>query len=133
MQPDPPFRIVDCTLREGEQFARAEFSTQERLEIARALDVVGDPWTLLIVREALFGAHRFSDFVERLQAAQAREFHPELRAGRGAQAAYECIRADIPALQGDRYMGPELDHAHELVGSGALRRAAEGAVGALKA
>lgn len=71
--------------------------------------------------------------IEFYTAAQAREFHPELRAGRGAQAAYECIRADIPALQGDRYMGPELDHAHELVGSGALRRAAEGAVGALKA
>lgn len=41
MQPDPSFRIVDCTLREGEQFARAEFSTEERLAIARALDAFG--------------------------------------------------------------------------------------------
>jgi DNA-binding HxlR family transcriptional regulator len=30
--------------------------------IARALDVVGDPWTLLVVRDAFFGARRFDDF-----------------------------------------------------------------------
>jgi DNA-binding HxlR family transcriptional regulator len=30
--------------------------------IARALDVVGDPWTLLVVRDALFGVRRFEDF-----------------------------------------------------------------------
>ncbi len=30
--------------------------------IAQTLDVVGDPWTLLIVRDALFGTTRFDDF-----------------------------------------------------------------------
>jgi len=30
--------------------------------IARALDIVGDPWTLLVVREAFFGTRRFEDF-----------------------------------------------------------------------
>jgi len=30
--------------------------------IAQTLDVVGDPWTLLIVRDALFGIKRFDDF-----------------------------------------------------------------------
>jgi DNA-binding HxlR family transcriptional regulator len=39
--------------------------------IARTLDVVGDPWTLLIVREAFFGAHRFSEFRERLGIPRA--------------------------------------------------------------
>jgi homocitrate synthase len=34
-------QIVDTTLREGEQFARAQFSTQHKLEIARALDAFG--------------------------------------------------------------------------------------------
>lgn len=34
--------------------------------IARTLDVVGDPWTLLIVRDALFGVTRFDDFQRRL-------------------------------------------------------------------
>ena len=30
--------------------------------IARALDVVGDPWTMLVVRDAFFGVRRFEDF-----------------------------------------------------------------------
>jgi DNA-binding HxlR family transcriptional regulator len=30
--------------------------------IAQTLDVVGDPWTLLIVRDAMFGTTRFEDF-----------------------------------------------------------------------
>ncbi len=34
-------RIIDSTLREGEQFARAHFTTQQKLEIARALDAFG--------------------------------------------------------------------------------------------
>ena len=37
----PPFRIVDCTLREGEQFALAAFTSEERLSIARELDAFG--------------------------------------------------------------------------------------------
>ena len=69
--------------------------------------------------------------IEFYTAAQAREFNLDLRAGNGAQAAYERLRADIPALKQDRYMGPELDHAHELVSSGALLAAAEAAVGKL--
>lgn len=31
--------------------------------IASALDLIGDKWTLLILRDMLFGARRFSDFV----------------------------------------------------------------------
>lgn len=34
--------------------------------VARALDVVGDPWTLLIVRDVFWGYHRFGEFQERL-------------------------------------------------------------------
>jgi homocitrate synthase len=34
-------KLVDTTLREGEQFARANFRTQDKLEIARALDTFG--------------------------------------------------------------------------------------------
>jgi DNA-binding HxlR family transcriptional regulator len=37
--------------------------------IARSLDVVGDPWVLLILREALFGASRFEQFRSRLEVA----------------------------------------------------------------
>jgi homocitrate synthase len=34
-------KLIDSTLREGEQFARANFRTEDKLEIARALDTFG--------------------------------------------------------------------------------------------
>jgi DNA-binding HxlR family transcriptional regulator len=37
--------------------------------IARALDVVGDPWVLLVLREALLGARRFEQFRDRMEIA----------------------------------------------------------------
>jgi DNA-binding HxlR family transcriptional regulator len=38
--------------------------------IARALDLVGDWWTLLIIREAFLGVRRFADFREHLGIAR---------------------------------------------------------------
>jgi homocitrate synthase len=38
---DPGWKIIDTTLREGEQFAKANFRTDDKLEIARALDTFG--------------------------------------------------------------------------------------------
>src|SRR3546814_2325561 len=38
--------------------------------IARALEVVGDWWSLLLVREAFHGQQRFSDFEKRLGIAR---------------------------------------------------------------
>jgi DNA-binding HxlR family transcriptional regulator len=38
--------------------------------IARALDVIGDWWSLLIVRDALFGKRRFSEFHKSLGLAK---------------------------------------------------------------
>jgi len=40
-----------------------------RCSIGRALEVIGDRWSLLILREALQGVTRFSDFRERLHVA----------------------------------------------------------------
>ncbi|MEM7271535.1 MAG: helix-turn-helix domain-containing protein [Actinomycetota bacterium] len=34
--------------------------------VAQTLEIVGDPWTLLIVRDAFFGITRFADFQRRL-------------------------------------------------------------------
>lgn len=36
-----PFKIVDTTLREGEQFSTASYSQEEKIQIARALDRFG--------------------------------------------------------------------------------------------
>ncbi len=38
--------------------------------IARALDVIGDWWSILIIREALFGARRFGEFQKKLGLAK---------------------------------------------------------------
>jgi homocitrate synthase len=37
----PTWKLIDVTLREGEQFAKANFRTEDKLEIARALDTFG--------------------------------------------------------------------------------------------
>ena len=39
--PAPRWKLIDSTLREGEQFARANFRTEDKLEIARMLDAFG--------------------------------------------------------------------------------------------
>ncbi|WP_420451946.1 winged helix-turn-helix transcriptional regulator [Ilumatobacter sp.] len=49
---------------------RTSFDTM-RCSIAQALDVVGDPWTLLVVREAFFGTTRFDDFQRNLSIPRA--------------------------------------------------------------
>jgi DNA-binding HxlR family transcriptional regulator len=41
----------------------------ERCPIARSLDVVGDPWVLLVLRQALQGARRYEDFRRNLSVA----------------------------------------------------------------
>ena len=69
--------------------------------------------------------------IELVAAAQAREFHRELRAGRGAQAAYQALRARVAPLDHDRFLHRDLVAAWELVASGELVRAVEAAVGGL--
>ena len=39
--------------------------------IAKALDIVGDPWTMLILRDALLGVRRFETFSTRLGIPRA--------------------------------------------------------------
>ncbi|WP_460441832.1 winged helix-turn-helix transcriptional regulator [Amycolatopsis stemonae] len=47
-----------------------EYSNQS-CSMVRALEIVGERWTLLIVRDAVFGVRRFSDFVEHLGIPRA--------------------------------------------------------------
>lgn len=44
--------------------------TNERCSIAATLEVVGDPWTLLILRDAFNGVKRFEQWQERLGVAR---------------------------------------------------------------
>src|SRR3954447_7007537 len=39
--------------------------------LARALEIVGERWTLLILRDAFFGVRRFSDFAAHLDISKA--------------------------------------------------------------
>ena len=43
----------------------------QQCSLARALEVVGERWTLLIVRDAFFGVRRFSDFAAHLHIPRA--------------------------------------------------------------
>ena len=47
---------------------RSDWS-EEACPMARGIDAIGDPWTLLILREALAGARRFDDFKRRIAAS----------------------------------------------------------------
>ena len=48
---------------------RISFSDR-RCSLAQSLEVIGEWWTLLIIREAYFGTRRFSDFQSRLGIAR---------------------------------------------------------------
>ncbi|MEU8799993.1 helix-turn-helix domain-containing protein [Spirillospora sp. NPDC048819] len=44
---------------------------EQDCSLARALEVVGERWTLLIVRDAFYGVRRFSDFLVHLDIPRA--------------------------------------------------------------
>ncbi|MEU1305715.1 winged helix-turn-helix transcriptional regulator [Streptomyces shenzhenensis] len=47
-----------------------DYATQE-CSIARALEVVGERWTLLVVRDAIYGVRRYNDFLVHLGIPRA--------------------------------------------------------------
>ena len=47
---------------------RSDWSDDE-CPIARGLDILGDPWTVLILREVFSGNHRFDTIRDRLEVA----------------------------------------------------------------
>jgi DNA-binding HxlR family transcriptional regulator len=93
--------------------------------LARTLEVVGERWTLLVLRDCLFGVRRFSDLRERLDIPRAMlsarlaalvdegllERHP-YRPGRDEYLPTEQALALWPSLYalmqwGERYRGAE--------------------------
>ncbi len=71
--------------------------------------------------------------IELVCAAQGREFHADLEAGRGARAARRALRTCVKPLKADRYLREDLDAAHRLLVSGELVAAVESACGPLEA
>ncbi|WP_372511405.1 winged helix-turn-helix transcriptional regulator [Streptomyces cylindrosporus] len=47
-----------------------DYATQE-CSIARALEVIGERWTLLVIRDALYGVRRYNDFLLHLGIPRA--------------------------------------------------------------
>jgi histidine ammonia-lyase len=60
--------------------------------------------------------------LELLTAAQALEFHRPLRAGQGVERAHQRIRAEVPALESDRILYPDIAAVEALVRGGAFCR-----------
>jgi DNA-binding HxlR family transcriptional regulator len=79
--------------------------------VARALDLVGERWTLLVVRELLFGPKRFSDLVRGLPGISQNVLSQRLRELAGAGLAER------------RRMGPPVSgQVYELTERGAALR-----------
>ncbi|HVV08428.1 helix-turn-helix domain-containing protein [Amycolatopsis sp.] len=73
--------------------------THERAEcpVARAVDVIGDRWSLLIVRDAFDGITRFSDFQRNLGLAK------NILASRLRDLTAAGILEAVPAAEGSAY------------------------------
>jgi len=69
--------------------------------------------------------------IELLCAAQGVDFRGREQLGLGTAAAYALLRKDVPTLENDRILYPEMDRSEALIRSGALLREAERAVGKL--
>jgi histidine ammonia-lyase len=69
--------------------------------------------------------------IEALVAAQGLDVRLPLRAGAGASAAHDTVRASVATLTGDRELAPDMHAVEALIREGTMRRAVERAVGAL--
>lgn len=70
--------------------------------------------------------------IELLTAAQALEFSLPLTQGKGTTAAYTAVRRRVTALNEDRELYPDIACLVEMIESGELVQAVEGAVGTLE-
>ncbi len=70
--------------------------------------------------------------IELLTAARALDFRAPLAPAAGTGAVHALVRTRVTAAGPDRWLSPEIEAAHELVVSGGVALAAEGAVGGLE-
>jgi DNA-binding HxlR family transcriptional regulator len=63
--------VTEPTRCDNDQVALPREYPTESCPIARSLEIVGERWTLLIVRDAFYGVRRFSDFHSHLGIPKA--------------------------------------------------------------
>jgi DNA-binding HxlR family transcriptional regulator len=63
--------MTEQDLLGGDHMALPRDYTGQACSLARSLEVIGERWTLLIVRDAFFGVRRFSDFLAHLSIPRA--------------------------------------------------------------
>jgi histidine ammonia-lyase len=61
--------------------------------------------------------------IEILAACQALDLRGKIKAGRGAQAAYELVRSRVPPMERDRELHVDIEAVQELIDSGAMTSA----------
>jgi DNA-binding HxlR family transcriptional regulator len=85
--------------------------TGEDCPIARALEVVGERWTLLILRDAFYGVRRFSDFRDHLlipRAVLAERLNLLVEHGILARAAAASGRDEYSLTEKGRRLWPTI-------------------------
>jgi DNA-binding HxlR family transcriptional regulator len=70
--------------------------------IAKALDIIGEWWSILIVREAFWGTRRFGDFEARLGIAR------NILTARLSTLVEHGVLQRVPSLGGSKYLEYEL-------------------------
>ena len=70
--------------------------------IAKALDIIGEWWSILIVREAFWGTRRFGDFEARLGIAR------NILTARLSTLVEHGVLQRVPSLDGSKYLEYEL-------------------------
>ncbi len=56
------------------------YETQQQCPVARSLDILGDRWTLLLIRDLLRGTSRFSDLLQSLDGVSPNLLSTRLKA-----------------------------------------------------
>src|SRR6266545_358563 len=94
-------------------------------------DHVSMGWTAGLKLRRVLANVRRTIAIEALCAAQAVDMRSPLRPGRAVAAVMERLRRDVPRLEHDRYLAPDMAAVERLVANGELVAAAESVVGTL--
>jgi DNA-binding HxlR family transcriptional regulator len=64
-------QVHRCRCGYGDDWVKRKSLSEDKCPVGRSLDIIGDWWALLIVRDALAGVTRFNDFGRSLGAAKS--------------------------------------------------------------